>query len=56
MSQMDLAMKMGIWQTTVSAWETGRAIPITDKLVELADVLGVSIDWLMGRTGAKREM
>ena len=42
MSQTELAEALGVDQTTVSAWETGKAEPTIFNLRRLADILGVS--------------
>ena len=49
MTQAELAKRLGVAQQTVAAWESGRAMPAADKLVALADVLGVTTDALLGR-------
>ena len=48
-TQKDLAKLMNVSQQTVGAWETGRAIPGSDTLGELADLFNVSTDYLLGR-------
>ena len=47
-SQMRLAVEMNMHQQTISFWEIDRSTPRAAKLVKLASVLGVSLDWLMG--------
>ena len=49
-SQRYVAHILGVSQNTYSQYETGR-IPWTDKtLLTLADLYGVSVDYLMDRT------
>ena len=48
LSSKELAEKMGVDSTTVSAWESGRILPRA-KLPLLADLFGCSIDALYGR-------
>lgn len=48
MTQMELADKLGISFQAVSNWERGQTMPDIGKLAELADILGVSIDELLG--------
>ena len=45
-----IANKLGITKQSVHTWETMKTLPSADKLVELADYFGVSIDYLVGRT------
>jgi len=48
MTQMELADKMCISFQAVSNWERGNSMPDISKLPELAEVLGVTIDYLLG--------
>ena len=53
LKQKDLAQILQIHQTTYSDYELGRLnIPVS-ALHMLADFYGVSIDYLLGRTGTK---
>lgn len=49
-SQAQLAMKLGVRQSTVGMWENGTNKPKNAKLEQLANIFGVSIDYLLGRT------
>lgn len=49
LSSKELAERMGVDSTTVSAWESGRILPRAAKLPLLADLFGCSIDALYGR-------
>lgn len=49
-SQLKLAMDLGINQNTVSRYETGIYQADYDMLIRLADYFDVSIDYLLGRT------
>lgn len=51
-SQVALAEKMQVNQTAISQWERGIAYPSCDKLPQLADSLGCTIDRLFGRDSA----
>ena len=51
LTQKDLADKLNISFQAVSKWETGESLPDTGILLELADVLGTSVDKLL-RGGA----
>ncbi|HEL2383623.1 TPA: helix-turn-helix transcriptional regulator [Streptococcus suis] len=47
LSQDDLADKLYISRQAVSKWENGEATPDSDKLVQLAEIFGVSLDYLV---------
>lgn len=49
MSQNEVARRLGIDQSSVAYWETGRNIPRASLLVKLADLYCCTIDELMGR-------
>lgn len=49
LSQTELSKLLHVSQQTVGSWETGRAIPGSDTLNELADYFGTSTDELLGR-------
>lgn len=49
LSQSQLALRLGVTAPCIAGWESGRTVPKTDMLVKLADVLGCTIDYLMGR-------
>lgn len=42
LSQFDLADALGLDQTTISAWECGKAEPTAFNIRRLADILGVA--------------
>ncbi|MDW9635469.1 helix-turn-helix domain-containing protein [Sinorhizobium meliloti] len=50
-SQQQLAELLEVSQQAVAKWETGRAEPSLEVLNRLADVFGVSVDEVLGRTG-----
>ena len=43
-----VAMDTGIAQSVFSAWKSGKSRPKPDKLKKIADMLHVSVDYLMG--------
>lgn len=49
-TQIYLQMQTGIEQSLLSKYENGQRIPPTEALAALADVYGVSIDYLLCRT------
>lgn len=48
MTQVDLADAMGISYQAVSNWERGNSMPDISKIPELCEILGISMDELMG--------
>lgn len=46
-SQNELAKKLKISRQSVSKWENGTAIPDLDRVIEIADLLQVSLDELI---------
>jgi transcriptional regulator with XRE-family HTH domain len=44
-----VAKDTGISQATLSDWKNGISVPKVDKLAKIADYLGVSLDYLLGR-------
>ena len=53
MSQSELAKVVGVSQTTVTAWETGKAEPSSSAISSLADYFNVTTDYLLGRPEKK---
>ncbi|MGN0527276.1 MAG: helix-turn-helix domain-containing protein [Acutalibacteraceae bacterium] len=52
-TQLKLAMDLGLSQNTVSRYETGEREADYKTLIMLADYFGVSIDYLLERTDEK---
>lgn len=50
MRQYELADRMGVKQASVSAWESGTAMPSAANLLKLADILDCTVDALLGRS------
>lgn len=50
LTQEDVASKLGVSRQTVGKWESGRATPELEKLINLCDLLGCSLDELVGRS------
>lgn len=48
-SQAALAQKLGIRQSTIGMWESGKNTPDRMNLEKLSDYFGVSVDYLLGR-------
>ena len=53
-SQLEIAQKLGLSQSTVAMWETGKNSPRTDTLPALAELLGCAIDDLFTTNGGDR--
>jgi transcriptional regulator with XRE-family HTH domain len=51
-SQKYVAITLGIKPPQISKWESGQTVPSTDHLIDLADLYGVGIDYLLGRDDA----
>lgn len=49
-SQQSLADALGISQSTVGNWESGRRSPKRTTAIQLAKFFGVSVDYLLGLT------
>lgn len=49
MSREDLARRMGVSYMTVRNWERGNTEPSATQIKALADLFGVSTDYLLGR-------
>lgn len=57
MTQEDLAKKLVVSRQSVSKWELNKALPDMDKLVQLAKLYQVSIDYLVtGNEPAERQI
>lgn len=50
---IEAAELLGISQPTLSAWETGNKTPSVEGLEKMADLYGVTTDFLLGRTDSK---
>ena len=53
LSQEALAEKLGVSRQASSKWETGEATPEVGKLLLLANVFGVTTDWLLSEDEAQ---
>ena len=50
LTQVDVAEKLGISQPAYASWESGAKKPTQDNLVKIAQVLNVSVDYLVGNS------
>lgn len=53
LTQKQLAAKIGVADSTVSQYETGKRSVDNETLLKLGEVLGVSIDEILGREGLR---
>jgi len=56
LTQSDIARALEITPQAVSKWERGENAPDISQLVPLAEMLDVSVDWLLGRRAAAGEL
>lgn len=49
LTQRDMADKLGITQPSYIRYESGTSEPSLSRLVQIAEILDVSIDYLLGR-------
>ena len=49
LSQKYIAASLGVSAPTVSEWESGRKTPTVENLIRLSDLIGASVDYLLGR-------
>lgn len=50
LTQRDMANKLGISQPSYIRYERGEAEPTIERLIIIADIFDVSLDYLTGRT------
>ena len=55
LTQVDVAEKLGISQPAYASWERGVKKPTQDNLVKIAQVLNVSVDYLVGNSEEKSD-
>lgn len=48
LTQVDVAEKLGISQPAYASWERGNKKPTQENLVKIAQILNVSVDYLVG--------
>lgn len=54
-TQVDVASKLGISQQAYASWERGAKKPTQDNLVKIAQILNVSVDYLVGNSEEKSD-
>lgn len=50
LTQVELASKLGIVQSSYADWERGKKKPTQENLVKIAKILNVSVDYLVGNS------
>lgn len=55
LTQVDVAEKLGISQPAYASWERGVKKPTQDNLVKIAQILNVSVDYLVGNSEEKAD-
>ena len=55
LTQVELASKLGIVQSSYADWERGKKKPTQDNLVKSAQILNVSVDYLVGNSEEKAD-
>ena len=54
-SQVEVAEKLGISQPAYASWERGVKKPTQENLIKIAQVLNVSVDYLVGNSEEKSD-
>ena len=55
LTQVDVAGKLGISQQAYASWERGAKKPTQENLVKIAQILNVSVDYLVGNSEEKSD-
>ena len=55
LTQVDVAEKLGISQPAYASWERGIKKPTQENLVKIAQILNVSVDYLVGNSEEKSD-
>ena len=53
LTQVELAGKLGIVQSSYADWERGKKKPTQENLIKIAQILNVSVDYLVGNSKEK---
>lgn len=49
LTQAEVAAALGVSSVVFSRYETGKRQPSIDTLIQMADIFGVTVDYLLGR-------
>ena len=55
LTQVDVAEELGISQPAYASWERGVKKPTQENLVKIAQILNVSVDYLVGNSEEKAD-
>ncbi|MFS9449917.1 helix-turn-helix transcriptional regulator [Streptococcus cristatus] len=55
LTQVEVAEKLGISQPAYASWERGVKKPTQENLVKIAQILNVSVDYLIGNSEEKSD-
>lgn len=55
LTQVDIAEKLGISQPAYASWERGIKKPTQENLVKIAQILNVSVDYLVGNSDNRKD-
>jgi len=55
LTQVELAEKLNVSQSTITSWENGNRRPDLDFLPVLAQIFGISVDELLGRESVSEQ-
>ena len=55
LTQVELAKRLGIGQSSYADWERGKKKPTQENLVKIAQILNVSVDYLVGNSEEKSD-
>ena len=55
LTQVELAKRLGIGQSSYADWERGKKNPTQENLIRLAQTLNVSVDYLVGNSEEKSD-
>ena len=56
LSQGQLADILHVSTSTISAYETGKALPTMERAIQLAEYFGVTLDFLFGRSSVRFDL
>lgn len=55
-NQSQLADVLHVSTSTISAYETGKALPTMERAIQMADYFGVTLDYLFGRSRVRFDL